>query len=184
MLNGRIFFKGNPWPEGHPIKKFELIAKEINGDVWFGIELQSENYYSERNIEDDENAESASDWEAPIVWGNFHRCSLSTDESQGFKVCAVSDYNKEFLDGFEVEVDTHIDFDEHEWDDFTFRIYLLGHDAVTKHKFRFERIDGGDLFRVIWAGKIALAYVGDYEFKYDFCADISNVPFPTLNPTS
>ena len=102
MLNGRIFFNGNPWPEGHPIKKFELIAREINGDVWFAVELQSENYYSERNIDDDENTEYASDWEAPIVWGNFHRCSVSTDESQGFIVCALPGYNKEFLEGLNV----------------------------------------------------------------------------------
>lgn len=181
MSKNRIHFKGNPWPEGHPIKSLEWKAKEINGDVWFDIELETDNYYSERDIEDDEDLEYPSDWDAPIVWGNFHQCSISTGESNGFKVCSVSNYNKEFLDGLEIEVDSNIDFDEHKWDDFTFRIYLLGHDAVTRHKFRFERIQNGDLFKIIWSGKIALAYVGDYEFKYDFYTEISDVPYPQID---
>lgn len=33
-------------------------------------------YDSERSIHDDEDAEYPSDWEAPIVWNNFHACTL------------------------------------------------------------------------------------------------------------
>lgn len=180
MSKSRIYFKDNPWPEGHPIRNFELKAKVVDGYVWFDIDLETENYYSERDIEDDENVEYPSDWDAPIVWGNFHRCSISTSESEGFKVCRESEYNADFIDGFEIAVDSNIDFDEHEWSDFTFHIYLLGHDAVTKHKFSFERIQDSELYRIKWSGKIALAYVGEYEFKHEFSADICGVPFPKI----
>ena len=180
MIEGRIFFKGNPWPEGHPIREFAIKAKVIDDAVWFEVSLKTEDYYAERELDDDDCPEAAGDWESPTVWGNFHQCSISTDESGGFRVCPVARYNRNFLDGLELEVDPDIDLIENEWDEFTFQIYLLGHDAVTKHHFRFDRMPGSDLFKVRWSAKIALAYVGDYDFDYCFSAEIANVPFPEI----
>jgi hypothetical protein len=181
MEPNRIYFKDNPWPEGHPIKKFVWSARVEAGDVWFDFHLESVNYYAEREIEDDEDMEYASDWAAPIVWGNFHSCTLSTNNwhEGGFKVCRLEQYSPDFFNGLELEVDK----DQQSADDcnyLAFHIYLLGHDSAAKHKIKFERIGDTDLFNIAWSGKIALAYVGDYEYKHDFSTFISGVKFPVL----
>lgn len=180
-MSDRIFFKGNPWPEGHPIIEFEWLAKEKNGEVWFDLHLKTDDYYAERDIEDDDEEEPPSSWESALVWGNFHACTLSSNywDEGGFKVCDVEQYTPEFIDGLELEIDPDPDAIE-DWDDMIFHIYLLGHDAVAKHKIKFERIGDSDIFNITWSGKIALAYQGDYDFKHDFSTTMTNVKFPAL----
>lgn len=181
MKHDRIYFKGNPWPEGHPVKKFIWSAKEINGEVWFDLHLESAKYYAEHPIEDDEEKDYPSDWAAPIVWSNYHSCILSSSYwgDSGFKVCAIADYTPAYLDGLELRVNPDPKA-INDWDDLAFGIYLLGHDAVAKHKIRFERINASTRFRIIWTGSIAQAYIGDYEFKYGFSTVLSSVEFPAL----
>ncbi|WP_061333216.1 hypothetical protein [Marinobacter excellens] len=182
MEPDRIYSKDNPWPEGHPIKKFAWSAKEIDGDVWFDMHLESADYYAERDIEDDEDDDYPSDWAAPIVWGNYHSCTLSSNywHHGGFRVCSKAEYTPEFLDGLELLVDpSHETVDN--YDDLAFHIYLLGHDAVAKHRIRFERIGDTLQFKIVWSGLIALAYVGDYEFKHEFSALVSNAEYPVLS---
>lgn len=182
MEADRIYFKDNPWPEGHPIKEFTWSAKEVDGNVWFDMHLKSADYYSERNIEYGQDTDYPSDWEAPIVWNNYHSCTLSSNywHNGGFKVCTKEEYTPEFLNGLEVEVDSHPKLPEN-LDDLAFHIYLLGHDAVAQHRIKFERIGDSMRFKIIWSGKIALAYSGDYEFKHDFYALISNAVYPELS---
>ncbi|MEZ4713169.1 MAG: hypothetical protein R3A44_38630 [Caldilineaceae bacterium] len=181
MENGRIYFKGNPWPEGHPIKAFVWSAKEVGEDVWFHMHLESADYYAERDIENDENADYPSDWMAPIVWENYHSCILSSNHwhDGGFRVCSKTDYTLDFLNGLELNVDSNPEFIE-EWDDLAFHIYLLGHDMVAKHKIKFERVGDSTRFKISWAGRIAQVYVGDYKFKHEFCVVISDAEFPDL----
>ena len=50
---------------------FAWSVRIKDGEVWFDVHLESADYYSERDIEDDENVEYESDWKAPIVWGNY-----------------------------------------------------------------------------------------------------------------
>jgi hypothetical protein len=186
MKPNRIYFKNNPWPEGHPIKEFVWSARVQDGYVWFDFHLETERYYAEREIEDDDDVEYISDWVAPIVWYNFHACTLSTNNwhEGGFKVCALEDYTPEFLNGLELMVDTDVEETEDDWESLAFHIYLLGHDSAAKHKIKFERIGDTDLFNIYWSGKIALAYVGDYEYKYDFVTFIPGVKFPQLGDDS
>ena len=181
MISDRIYFKDNPWPEGHPIKEFVMSAKVVDGDVWINMHLKSADYYAERDIEDDEDLEYPSDWAAPIVWGNYHSCTLSSNywHEGGFKLCKKSEYTPEFLDGLELSVDDSPE-DLDDFEELSFHIYLLGHDAVAKHKIRFERLNDTMQFKVVWTGKIAQAYVGDYEFNHDFSATVSATEFPTL----
>ena len=181
MKANRIYFKDNPWPEGHPIKEFKWSARDKGNDIWFDLHLKSEDYYSERDIEDDEEIEYPSDWAAPIVWGNYHACTLSSTHwgNGGFKVCSVLEYSPEFIDGLEIEVDPKPQMIE-DFDDFSFHIYLLGHDAVAKHRIKFERIGTSLKYRIIWSGKIAQAYVGDYEFKHDFSVTLDEVEMPQI----
>ncbi len=181
MKPDRIYFKDNPWPEGHPVKTFIWSAKEVDGDVWFDMHLESADYYAEREIEYDQEVNYPSDWAAPIVWGNYHCCILSSSDwhDGGFRVCSKSDYTPEFLDGLEVYVDSHPEAIQ-EWDDFAFHIHLLGHDAVANHRISFERVGASTRFKIIWSGLIARAYIGDYDFKHEFSVVISSAEFPKL----
>ncbi len=181
MKENRIYFKGNPWPEGHPIKEFRWTARIEHDAVWFDMHLETADYYSERDIEDNEDVEYLSDWAAPIVWGNYHSCTLSTNNwhNGGFKVCPLEQYSAEFMDGLVLEIDSNPEAIE-DWDELAFHIYLLGHDSAAKHKFKFERVGKTDVFNIIWSGKIAQAYVGDYEYKRDFSTLISGVKLPIL----
>ena len=182
MTDGRIHFAGNPWPEGHAIKTFEWTARQVDGRVWFDLHLVTQDYYAEREIEDDEDVEYASDWEAPIVWGNYHACILSStywDEDRGFDACDLADFSPAWLDGRRFEVDPV----EGEIDDveaLAFHIYLLGHDSAVDHRIEFSRIGDSDRFDIVWSGRIALTYAGNYHPEHRFEARIRGVPFPRI----
>jgi hypothetical protein len=181
MKSNRIHFHGNPWPEGHNIKEFRWSAETRGHEVWFHFHLETDDYYAERDIEDDEEIEYPSDWEAPIVWGNFHSCTISSADWHhgGFKVCSVDEYSLERLDGLELRVDP-LPCELADHDARAFHTYLLGHDTVVDHVIKFVRVKGTDSFNISWSGKIALTYVGDYDPCYQFSAEIASVEAPTL----
>lgn len=180
MQANRIYFKDNPWPEGHPIVAFSWLAKQIDGKVWFDFHLESADYDSEREI-DTEEIDYDSDWEAPGAWKNYHACTISSTywENPGFPVCALADYTPSYLNGRCFNIDLRPELLEN-WDEFAFHIYLLGHDAVAQHQIHFEQVTGTTLFNIQWTGKIALAYAGQDKFMHDFSIYIENVPFPKL----
>lgn len=185
-MRGRIFFAGNPWPEGHDIREFRWSAERRGDDVWFGFHLETVEYYHERDVEHDESIEYLSDWVAPIVWGNYHHSVISSDawHQGGFIACPVADYSVGRIDkaGFHVDPLPRDLADDYETR--AFHIYLLGHDAVADHHILFARVAGTDLFNITWEGRIALAYAGDYEPKYRFRAEIADVPFPRIADAS
>jgi hypothetical protein len=190
MSQDRIFFTGNPWPEGHPVKEFRWTAAVRDGQVRFDLHLRSDDYEAEREIEDPEDPEEADethdggyigDWQSVGVWTNYHRCTLSSTNwgaGDGLAVCAVADYSLEKLDGLEIVVDDPPPEDIAQ--DF-FHLYLLGHDAAAAHRIRFDRIPGTDRFNITWTGKIALAYAGDNEYRYEFAAHLYGVEAPRLS---
>ena len=85
----RIYFKGNPYPNGHQISKF-IWSGRIDEDqnIWFDFHLESDKYYAEDESDDVEEPES--DWKAKIVWGNYHSCKISStywgEENKGIKL--------------------------------------------------------------------------------------------------
>lgn len=186
-LPGRIHFPGNPWPEGHALTEFAWTARVVDGVVWCDLHLRSADYYAERDIELDEGGDEdhGSSWETPGVWGNYHRCTLSStfwDDDGGFAVCSVDMFTPTWLDGRTFEVDTIAGgtLADVELDDLAFHIYLLGHDSVANHRIAFRRIGDSDRFDIAWSGDIALTYAGDDDLDHRFDARIDNVPFPTL----
>lgn len=185
MTTGRIYFPGNPWPEGHPIKEFAWEARNKDGQVWFDLHLVTENYYSERGIEEPEDgdADYPSSWEAPGVWGNYHSCILSSTYwgTGGFPVAESEHFNWEELDGYELFVDEP---PPEEVENNAFGIYLLGHDAVAQHRIKFTKSLNPECFDISWSGMVALAYVGDYEYKHEFVARIINVKIPSVTPST
>lgn len=179
MPSNRITFLGNPWPEGHPIKEFEWLARERDGQVWFDFHLQTEAYDSERSIDDDKETDYPSYWVTPTLWKAYLRCTLSSDmwRHRGFPVGLVGKVSIESINGLEVLVDSPPPEDAGED---AFGVYLLGHDAAAYHRIKFDRIPGTDKFNILWTGRLALAYVGDYEYKYEFEAQIFDVQAPQL----
>ena len=178
-MKDRIFFENNPWPEGHTINEFKWTARLKDGYVWFDMHLETDEYYAERDIEDDEENEPESDWEAAGTWSNYHACRLSSNfwHEGGFKVCPADDYSADFLDGLELSIDPNPE-DCEDFEDLAFHIYLLGHDAVGHHKIKFERIDDSDNFKIKWDGKIALAYIGEDTFEHPFKLTITSATMP------
>ncbi len=179
----RIYFKDNPWPNGHSIKEFEWEARlEPDSGIWFDLHLKSEDYDADDIVEEEEEEEEDDrpDWYHKIVWNNYHAVTLSST-FWGHKGLLVGteanhlDFTK--LAHTTFEVDTLPLQDERDYEDGAFGIYLLGHDAAADHRIHFEKNTGSIDFTVRWSGKIALMYAGQEEFKYDFDATITNAAF-------
>ena len=185
MTEGRIHFSGNPWPEGHAIRDFAWTARLVEGRVWFDLHLVTQNYYAERDIEDEtdgEDIDDAPDWEAPGVWGNFHACTLSSTHwggDGGFPVCDIAEFTPAWLDGRCFEVDP-VAGEIDDVEALAFHLYLLGHDSAVDHRITFTRIGDSDRFDIAWSGRIALTYIGHYHPEYRFEARIRDVPCPRL----
>lgn len=180
-MDGRITFPGNPWPEGHAIEELELWATLHAEGVRLQLHLESANYYAEREAPDDESV--TDDWVSPIVWGNYHRCSLSSTkwglgEWSGIALHRALDpmalagtYEAMTVGaGAEMDADTQ-----------PFGIYLLGHDAVCDLLVTLVAAGPG-VFDLRWTGRIALAYAGDFEPRYSFSASAVGVSFAGLVP--
>jgi hypothetical protein len=177
-MDNRIFFKGNPFPNGHRVNKF-VWSGELAPDkgLIFHFHLETEDYNSEDESEDLE--EDQPDWLSKIVWNNYHNCTLSSSAwHQGGIIVAVPERKFSFshLDKLTLMADP-LPLDQ-DWDpdELAFGIYLLGHDSCANHKIEIERMAGNE-YRINWTGKIALTYAGKYEFEYEFEAHLNNVLF-------
>ena len=181
--NNRIFFSGNPWPNGHPIKNF-VWSGRLDADqsaLFMDLHLETENY----NLEDktDDEGEPQSDWTAKIAWNNFHSCTLSSTEWHfgGILVgTAAQPFDFSMLNGLVLEADPLPLPDDFDLEDLAFHVYLLGHDSVANHRIVFKKA-AGNTYDIHWTGKAALTYVGEEEFNYDFEAFIANVSFAGID---
>ncbi len=180
----RILFMDNPWPKGHAIKEFVWGGRlDDEGKLWFDFHLVSDDYDAEDPDdfnESDEDSDDDGEWNSKIVWGNYHRCTLSStkwSDEQGILIdpkngkLNFSDWGKKTLKADLLPLD-----DEFDWEDLALHIYLMGHDACAAHAITISQC-GANQFNIDWAGKIALAYIGHDEFKYDFNATIKQVSF-------
>ncbi len=184
-VQGRIFFPGNPWPNGHRVASFRwgAILHPRRG-LALEFELTSADYYDDdgthivpRDREDEELAKS--DWQSKIAWNNFHACTIGPSMSSLTPGIAVSDGRAPFdfdrpayaftADPLPVDMATFFETN-------AFGIYLLGHDAVADHRIAMKRSADGS-YAVDWTGRIALAYVGEHDFKYSFNARVAGVRF-------
>jgi hypothetical protein len=188
MQENRIFFKYNPYPLGHVIKEFVWSGHlDEVGQLWFDLHLKTDDYYTEDSkhaeIWDDEEEQDKGDWDSKIVWGNYHNCTMSSTYwgSSGILIDAnAPKLNFTNWPVIQLIADTlpqdYIMPTDLEWDDLALNIYLLGHDACANHTINISQVDK-NLFNINLLGKIALAYAGEDEFKYDFSANITDVKF-------
>lgn len=184
----RIYFLENPYPNGHALEEFTWSGRiEEDETIWFDFHLKTENYYAEDDTdlneeeeeEEEEEEDVDSDWDSKVVWGNFHRCTMSSTfwGDNGIKISTPSekvvfnDLIKDVLlaDAFPLD-------DDYDYDDVAFGIYLLGHDSCANHRIQITPT-ASNQFDIDWSGKIALTYVGDDEFRYDFKLHLQNVEF-------
>ncbi len=180
----RIYFLNNPYPKGHLLEEFVWSGRlEPNTGIWFDLHLKTKPYYEEDDSEVIEDIEEDPEgWKAKIVWANYHQCILSStywNEKAGILVGTSSkklDFQNLATKVFEADkLPRPAAFDINE--DPPFHIYLLGHDDCAEHKITFLNSQKERFYDIKWEGKIALAYSGDYEFKYDFKTEIFQTQF-------
>jgi hypothetical protein len=186
-MKGRIWFEGNPWPDGHAIKTLDFNLLLDARGLGLLLNLESDDYYAEDPTywDDDEEEEDVdSGWQSKVVWGNYHSCRLS-NTYWGIDVDTVirigsPDTMFDFARSSPLRVTADpVAFgaeSEKDYDDHAFHIYLTGHDAVAAHNISIERQDNG-LFTAKWSGLIAEAYTGSNDFNHRFRAEASDVPF-------
>lgn len=175
---GRIWFAKNPWPKGHAIRAATWSGRlDPERGLVFDLHVESASYYAEVDVEsDDLDAES---WDSPIVWGNYHSCSLSSTKWQhrGFVVGTPKKplaWSK--LSGHTFRVDpARSELPPGEPLGRSFGIYLLGHDAVADHRITFTRARAA--WSIDWTAKIALAYVGRTELEHRMRAELRGLAF-------
>jgi hypothetical protein len=181
---GRIYFLGNPWPDGHAVTACAWTARVERGTgIWFDLHLETENYYAaDKKSPDDDGVdeyEATSGWKSKILWCNYHSCILSSvtwkGQGQGFLVATKKKpLNLRAISGTTFRVDDPpVDFTLPR----PFNIYLTGYDEVSQHRITFKREARKRTYSIDWRGRIALYYSGDEEFKYKFHATLSGVPF-------
>ena len=167
----------NPYPKGHLLKKFKWSAHLDRDKLVFNFHIETDKYYAEDNSSDLEEPESS--WKSYGVWSNFHACTLSsTNWHEGGIVVGKENKQIDFnaLNDLILTADTLPRPEDFDHEDAPFFIYLLGHDDCANHKIHIKK-NAQNTFDIEWTGKIALAYVGDYDFDYDFKALIYNVVF-------
>lgn len=171
---GRIHFPGNPWPDGHAIATFRWSGRLVEDELVFDLHLESAGYDDEG-----EGTEGEDDWESPIVWGNYHRCSLSS-RKWGHSGVPIAGPKRPFdfatLSGRTLLADKANDQLVLEHEDRAFHIYLLGHDAVASHRITFERAADG-MWEIAWKAKVALEYTGSKTLNHELDAKITGVRF-------
>lgn len=183
---GRIYFPGNPWPEGHAIKSLRWGASiHPEKGLLLHFELESEDYYAAdgTHLSDNEDLEGKSDWQCKTAWNNFHACRISESQTHSAGGILVSDGQTPFVFG-EAQYQLQADPLPVDWERFfesnAFGIYLLGHDAVADHQIHLQRTSEDGVYRLDWSGRIALAYVGESDFRYTFHAHQQGVKFDSI----
>ncbi|RKS09104.1 hypothetical protein DFP74_4833 [Nocardiopsis sp. Huas11] len=177
----RIWFLGNPWPDGHRIRAFTWGGQlDPEAGLRFAFELTSEDYDAddapEHQTEDEDDDDGPEDFASRPVWQNYHRCRITP--SRGF-VVGTPDEPLDFgrIAGRTFRVDRLEDVAALEDDDAAFHVYLLGHDSVADHRVRFAAGGSPLTFALAWDGRIALTYIGEEEFRHRFRVRVGQAVF-------
>ncbi|MGX7669289.1 hypothetical protein [Plantactinospora sp. DSM 117369] len=184
-MQGRIWFPGNPWPDGHRITEFAWTGRlDGDGRLWFDLMLKTADYdeaddepakgSAEEDVNDDED--DVEDFLAPTVWQNYHSCTIGSTWDDATGLVAATPGRPFRFAGPEPQRLTADPLPIADPDAApAFWIYLLGHDSVAAHQVDFVREPSGTGYRIDWQGRIALTYIGEQEFRYTFRAEIRDV---------
>ncbi len=194
MIDGRITFPGNPWPNGHRVIECALTANlqlfndplsngnELRRRLAVGVELRTADYDEEPPTTSDDDPD-ATDWNSPGAWTNYGSCWLGPSASSETPGITVSDGTVPFAFGAPNYRFTS-DMLPVEWDRFmataAFGIYLQGHDAVAGHEIALHSRQDNGTYTVDWTGRIASAYIGHTTFDHTFVAHITGVSLESI----
>lgn len=173
----RIFFKDNPYPNGHLITNFIWSGRlDQERGLVLDFHLETDDYHAEDESDDIEEPES--DWKAKIAWRNFHKCTLSSTEWHFGGITVGTPNSKfNFQESNELVADSLPLDEDFDFEELAFYIYLLGHDSCANHKIILTKNSSENTYTIEWTGKVALTYIGEEDFVYDFEATIFNVNF-------
>jgi hypothetical protein len=174
-MRGRITFRKNPWPKGHAIATLNVAGRvDPEKGLFLDVHLRSADYEADPPavVPDDLDLP---DWKAVSVWGNYHRCTLSSvnwpGEAEGLLVATPKKplaraqlSGRSPLRDLAKHVETR-----------ALHIYLLGHDSVLSDDLRLTR--KGATWSLAWKGRLALTYAGDSVFRHRFEANATGVTF-------
>lgn len=183
-MKGRIWFEGNPWPNGHAVEEFiwQILLQEDAPRLL--LHLRSEEYMgddSEDLIDEEVNDDAeGDDWSTPGVWGNYGQCVLSNiywgvNGNIAPKINWPILKNPENIDLYVDPLNSEASLNDN-YRENAFDIYLLGHDSVRGNKISIFT-DRPGFYNVKWAGAIALSYSGEYDYRYRFFTVIEGVQF-------
>jgi hypothetical protein len=185
---GQDLVPGNPWPDGHRVEKFAWTGRlDDLGQLWFDVTLRTADYDEAGVIADDEDEQSDDlpDWEAPIVWNNYHRCTISStfwDNATGL-LAATSERRFRLVDSEPQQLTADpLPIEDLDADP-AFHVYLLGHDSIADHTITFTA-DGTGRHRVDWRGRIALTYAGNETFEHEFRAELRGAYLAHVAPAA
>jgi hypothetical protein len=188
----KITFLENPWPNGHKIieKNFTLfldrgteggeddftIIKPEDAGIYMRVSVYTEPYSASGDMRKltKEQEDKLTEWQEKVLWNNYYQgrinCQLPVPIAtlkQPVDLSNIANYTF-YKDKVE-------DMEEIELDDFSFFCYILGHDSVAGHNFKF--VEKEDKLDLLWTGKVARSYVADYEFKFDFEAQLFDLDY-------
>jgi hypothetical protein len=189
---GRIWFAGNPWPQGHRLVSCELVGMVdprrgayVDGVVErpalsLAIELKSAPY-DEGDDPTQRDAVGDNDWTSKIVWNNYGSAWIGASASGAMPGFQVSDgitpfqHNRDehhfLVDQLPLQLPSFADFLQHQ----AFGCYVLGHDAVAHHNIDLHSRTSDGSYDLDWTGRLALAYSGAESFDHAFVVKASGV---------
>lgn len=113
--------------------------------MWFDLTLKTADYDEEGEPAGYAEADGEADWGSPVVWQNYHRCSMSStrwEDTTGL-LAATPDRPLRFSNPQPATLTADalpiVDLDA----DPAFHIYLLGHDSVAGHQVTFTPAAAG-----------------------------------------
>jgi hypothetical protein len=171
---GQDLVSGQPVADGHRIEELDWTGRlDDLGRLWFDLTLRTAAYDEAGSTAQADEPDDQPDWEAPIVWNNYHRCTISSTLWEDATGLLAATPGRPFL--LADAKPTRLTADPLPMDDLdaepAFHVYLLGHDSVADHTIIFTG-DGTGGHSIDWSGRIALTYAGDETFSYEFRAEI------------
>ncbi len=162
----RVYFSpGNPWPQGHAVKSCYLDGRLFEDDTLeINLHLSTVDYRENDGGELLDEGDG-SDWEAKVVWNNYHAFSVDGTlvvASQAHPISLADLGSRVFeVDPLPQAYERFLD------DELAFATYVLGHDSVADHRISLGAAAGGS-HPLTWTARIALSYSGEDEFDRYF----------------
>jgi len=174
-MHGRIWFPGNPWPDGHRLAEFGWSGRlDPRGRLWFDLHLRTLPYRDEAAPlpGTDEG------WKDVSVWTNHDRATLSStfwpDAATGV-LAATQAIPFRFTDSRpQIRSADPLPVDPGRTP--AVNLYLFGHGEVAGHEIVFTGQPAGG-FTIVWTGRINPTAGGLPVFDHEFRAEVSDVEF-------